>query len=46
MLISFGATEEELVAGLELQRDLLREHRAGALAQVRAWLERGGETLQ
>ena len=45
-LVRHGATEDELAREIELaERTRVRE-RARVLAELRAWLQRDGETLQ
>jgi len=40
-----GGTEEEIESMRELQRKWLEEYRAEHLDGLRAWLERGGATV-
>ena len=46
LLIRKGATDEELAAELEIAEHTRVQERARVLAELRAWLQRDGETLQ
>ena len=46
LLIQKGATDDELAAELEIAERTRVQERARLLAELRAWLQRDGETLQ
>ena len=46
LLLSKGATDDELDANMSRYWQQLQDHRAKVLADFEAWLLRGGETLQ
>ena len=46
ILVRHGATDEELTRELEFAERTRVQERARVLAELRAWLQRDGETLQ
>ena len=46
MVRDHGGTEDEIEAMCERSRQMLEQGRKAELAELRAWLERGGEPLQ
>ena len=46
LLIEHGATDEELAAEMARQERLRAQERVRMLAELRVWLQRGGQPLQ